>query len=106
MRVEEAEEQWADEVEMAQELVRRLSKLVESEDFRFFVRMLEKQVAARVASFGKPAGGLDGLVSREFLAGEVAGLRIAIGLAQGSLDAATELLEEEKRRTEGGDEEG
>lgn len=84
-----------DELDQAREMVKKLSGLMEHEGWLYFMAMLQRQENNRLMKPPQSTDGFGSLLSREFEHGEIAGLRLAQHLAQGSIAAAKQLLQED-----------
>ncbi len=78
-------------------------KLLDSEGWKWLAGWIDVQVAARVAQFATPAEGMDGLVGKEYLSGELAGANLVRHYPQLKLDELTDLIDAIEAREEDDD---
>jgi predicted Zn-dependent protease len=90
-----------DDLKMAREMVEQLDPLLRQSGWSFYIAMLERQISARMGRAPQASEDFGAVFKKEFESGEIAGLMLAARLAQGSLSAAKELLEEDYKAREG-----
>lgn len=80
---------------------RSIQQILRTEGFKFYQTLVTEQIANRRDSSEQPSMGLDGFIGREFLAGEIHGLRLARDILEGleaSVDEAIALLNLEEEQ--------
>lgn len=92
------------ELRTAQEIRHNLRQLVEGEGWKYVKKMLEEQLRLKQQELGAQAAGMDGLIAKEFVAGERAGIMLALAMplmqlsgVEEEVTALTEELEEERQ---------
>lgn len=88
---------------MAQEIRHNLRRLVEGEGWKYVRTMLEEQLRLKQTELMAQSAGMDGMIAKEFVAGERAGIMLALSMpllqltgVEEEIQALTEELTEEE----------
>ena len=95
-RVDSAEKQYSDAVSQK----RKMTELLEDENFKFFISLLQAQTDKRIHEMLVMPTGMDDAVRRIYSNGEVAGLKIAINFPQILIDGSQGTIDMIKRVNE------
>jgi hypothetical protein len=78
---------------MAQEIRHNLQALVDSPGWVYLTAMADVQIGLRTSTMNAEAGGMDGMVAKEYATGEKAGMMLVLGLPQLQLGGINEEIE-------------
>lgn len=81
---------------------RKMTELLENENFKFFAKLLETQIEMRIHSMLIIPNGMDELIQRNYSSGEIAGLKIALNFPQVMIETLEGNIEMLKRGNENG----